>query len=101
MTTEQKQEPKKAKPAGKETSELAHTIRDGAIAANIWRRQSQTGFPYYEFSRSYKSVSSGKTGYRTNYFSKNKEQLVKVVELASMWIAENEGETFPEQQLAA
>ena len=98
MTNEQKQEPKKAKTEGKDNSELAHTVRDGAIAANIWRRQSQTGFPYYEFSlsRSYKSMSSGKTGYRDNFFSKNEAQLVNVIEQASKWIAEREAQNEAE-----
>ena len=93
MTDELKTEPKKKK----ETSDGAkkgpeQVIRDGGIAAMIWRRESTTGFPYYEFSlsRSWKSVSSGKTGYSQNYFSKNEAQLVKVIELASRWIAEAE-----------
>lgn len=102
MTNEQKQEPKKAKPKGKDLSELAHTVRDGAIAANIWKRQSQTGFPYYEFSlsRSYKSVSSGKTGYRDNFFSRNEPQLLKVVELACRWMAEHEEDNFSDKVAA-
>jgi hypothetical protein len=93
MTDEQKPEPKKKK----ETSDGAkkgpeQVIRDGGIAAMIWRRESTTGFPYYEFSisRSWKSVSSGKTGYSQNYFAKNEAQLVKVIGLASNWITEAE-----------
>lgn len=93
MTDEQKPEPKKKK----ESSDGAkngpeHVIRDGGIAAMIWRRESTTGFPYYEFSisRSWKSVSSGKTGYSQNYFANNEAQLLKVIELASRWITEAE-----------
>ena len=93
MTDEEKPETKKKK----ENSDGAkkgpeQVIRDGGIAAMIWRRESTTGFPYYEFSlsRSWKSVSSGKTGYSQNYFSKNEAQLVKVIELAGKWIAEAE-----------
>jgi hypothetical protein len=102
MTNEQKSEPKKAKTEGKDASELAHTVRDGAIAANIWKRQSQTGFPYFEFSlsRSYKSVSSGKAGYRQNFFAKNEAQLAKVVADACKWIAENDESNLSDQVAA-
>ena len=105
MTNEQKTEPKKAKNQSNEASELAHTVRDGAIAANIWKRQSQTGFPYFEFSlsRSYKSVSSGKAGYRSNFFSRNEAQLLKVVAEACRWIsdAEAQGHASSDEALAA
>lgn len=102
MTSEQKPEPKKTKPEGKDTAELAHTVRDGAIAASIWRRQSQTGFPYFEFSlsRSYASVSTGKKGYRSNFFARNKEQLLKVVDEACDWCAQHEQENFSEKVAA-
>lgn len=104
MTNEEKTEPKKAKTKSEDASELAHTVRDGAIAANIWKRQSQTGFPYFEFSlsRSYKSVTSGKAGYRSNFFSKNEAQLMKVVTEACRWIAEAEStELHGNQSIAA
>ena len=93
MTNEQKPEPKKAKTQGKDdNNELAHTVREGGIAANIWRRQSQTGFPYWEYSlsRSWKSPTSGKAGYSQNFFSRNEAQLVNVIKRASEWIAEAE-----------
>ena len=74
MTDEQKPEPKKKK----ETSDGAkkgpeQVIRDGGIAAMIWRRESTTGFPYYEYSisRSWKN-QAGKTGYSQNYFSQKR-----------------------------
>ena len=49
---------------------LVKTVREGAVAASIWRRQSPTGLPYYDFSlsRSWKSMASGKTGYSQNFF---------------------------------
>lgn len=100
MTDEQKPETKKK---SKETSDGVkkspeHVIRDGGVAAMIWRRESTTGFPYYEFSlsRSWKSVSSGKTGYSQNFFSRNETQLVKVIELASRWISEKEAQNQAE-----
>lgn len=102
MTNELKPEPKKAKTENKDGGNLVHTVRDGAIAANIWKRQSQTGFPYFEFSlsRSYASVTSGKKGYRSNFFARNKDQLLKVVDQACDWCAENEQENFSEKAAA-
>ena len=92
MTNELKTEPKKKDKSDEAKKGPEQVIRDGGIAAMIWRRESTTGFPYYEFSisRSWKSVSSGKTGYSQNYLAKNEAQLVKVIELASKWIAEAE-----------
>ncbi len=92
MTDEQKPEPKKKKESSdgaKNSPE--HVIRDGGIAAMIWRRESTTGFPYYEYSisRSWKS-QAGKTGYSQNYFSRNEAQLINVIGQATAWIAEAE-----------
>ncbi len=95
MTNETKEGSKKPKTNQNGTnSELAHTVRDGSVAANIWRRQSQTGYPYYDFSlsRSYKSVSTGKEGYSQNYFGKNEAQLMKVIQGATEWIAKAESQ---------
>jgi len=92
MTEEHKTEPKRKK----ETSDGAkkgpeQVIRDGGIAAMIWRRESTTGFPYYEFSisRSWKS-QAGKTGYSHNYFGRNETQLINVIGQAAKWISEAE-----------
>ncbi len=105
MTNETKTEPKKAKTTDNKSNELAHTVRDGAIAANIWKRQSQTGFPYYEYSlsRSYKSVSSGKSGYTSNFFARNEAALLNVIQQASRWIADAEAKesTDKDEALAA
>jgi len=67
-----------------------HTVRQGAIAANIWLRQSQTGFVYYDYSlsRSWKSSTAGKEGYSQSFFPDNKMQLLEVVAEASDWIAD-------------
>ena len=58
------------KPESKKGQKPAHTVRRGAIAANIWLRQTQTGFHYYDYSlsRSWKSQSSEKEGYSNNFF---------------------------------
>lgn len=38
------------------TNKPVHTLRDGALKANIWRNESKNGTPYYSvsLSRSYK-----------------------------------------------
>lgn len=74
----------------KTQSQLTHTVRQGAIAANNWLRQSQTGFVYYDFSisRSWKSQNSGKEGYSQNFFPDNQSQLTHCVSEPSVWIAD-------------
>lgn len=88
-----KPEPKKKNAAVEpETAEPAHTVREGAVAASIWQRQSLSGYAYYDFSlsRSWKSMSSSKTGYSRNFFSRNREDILRVVEKACDWIALHE-----------
>lgn len=82
------------KPAAAETesAEPVHTIREGAVAASIWQRQSLSGYAYYDFSlsRSWKSMSSSKTGYSKNFFARNGEEVKRVVEKACQWITQHE-----------
>lgn len=90
-TTEPKRKKEPREGAAKGTRP-AHTVREGAIAANIWLRQTQTGLPYYEYSlsRSYKSMTTDKSGYASNFFSRNESALVNVIQQASQWIADAE-----------
>jgi len=71
-----------------ETRKPAHTVRRGAIAANIWRRHTKAGAEYFDFSisRAWKSESSGKQGYSTNFFARNESELLEVIQEASAWI---------------
>ena len=87
-------EKKPNKKKGK--AELVKTIRHGAIAANIWQRQTQTGFPYFDYSlsRSWKSSTAGKEGYSQNYFTQNADQLLACVAAATKWIQEQVVEEF-------
>lgn len=103
MTNELKTEPKKKTDGSRAANKPAHVIRDGAIAASIWQRESATGFSYFEYtlSRSYKSVNTGKAGYSQNYFGKNLAQLVNVIQQASAWIAENETPLVHAEPMAA
>ena len=67
------------------------TFRVGAIAANVWQRQTPTGFEYLDFSlsRSWKLKSGEKEGYSTSFFHNNKDALIEVVEQAAEFIVEN------------
>ena len=74
-----------------ETQKPIKTFRVGAIAANVWKRQTPTGFEYLDFSlsRSWKLKSGEKEGYSTSFFHNNKDALIEVVEQASEFILEN------------
>ena len=86
-----------------ESKDPVQVIRDGAIAASIWQRQGPSGYAYYDFtlSRSWKSVSSGRTGYSKNFFSRNSEELLSVIHKATEWIAEREPQQAAAQSEAA
>jgi hypothetical protein len=84
------------KPEQKSKKKLAetpvHTIREGDVAASIWRRMSPAGYEYCDFSlgRSWKSLSTDSTGSSKNFFAKHHDEIVKVVAEATRWIAERE-----------
>ena len=68
------------------------TIRKGAIAASIWKRQTSTGFEYLEFSlsRSWKLKSGEREGYSQNFFETSEEALHEVIAEACDFIREQE-----------
>ncbi|MDZ4852635.1 MAG: hypothetical protein SGI77_25380 [Pirellulaceae bacterium] len=80
----------KKKETDSETTDPVQVLRKGAIAASIWQRQSPSGYAYYDFSmsRSWKSMSTEKTGYSRNFFETNQADLFEVIEKASAWIVE-------------
>jgi hypothetical protein len=96
-----KTEIKKKKASAAETP--VHTIREGSVAASIWQRQSPSGYAYYDYSltRSWKSMSSGNTGYSRNFFSRNQQELFTVIEKATQWIAAHELPAGATETLAA
>lgn len=87
---ENKETKAKAKANSDSPTRPAHVVREGAVAASIWLRQSPSGYAYYDFSlsRSWKSVSSGKEGYSSNFFDRNRDDLMKVIDGATAWIAD-------------
>ncbi len=68
------------------------TIRRGAVAASIWKRQAPSGFEYLDFwvSRAWKAKSSGRDGYSMNFSSDNEGAIGEVIHEASIWIAEKQ-----------
>ena len=78
----------KKKDAESEAMDPVHVVRNGAIAASIWKRQSPSGYAYYDFSisRSWKAVSSERTGYSRNFFETSQVDLIDVIQKASAWI---------------
>ena len=63
---------------------LAETIREGAIAANIFVGTGKDGSTYHYFalSRSWKN-SEGQSGYSGSFYAKNCEALNRVIVAAS------------------
>ena len=72
----------------KPTTAPVKTIRHGAIAASIWKRQATSGFEYFDFtvSRSWKTSATGKEGYSTSFFARNAEDLHAVIQEAANWM---------------
>ncbi len=64
------------------------TIRNGAIAANIWKRQTSTGFEYLDFSlsRSWKLKDGQREGYSSSFFEQNRPALLDVITRAADYI---------------
>lgn len=78
------------------------TIRHGAVAASIWRRQSPSGFEYFDFSlsRSWKTQKSGREGYSPNFFANNETELQATINEAASWIAGQQASLLAEQEAA-
>ena len=73
------------------TSNYVQTIREGAIAANIFRGTTPDGhtYLYFEVSRSWKSQASDRQGYSKKFYDRNQEALVNVVNRAAQWLQEH------------
>lgn len=85
------------KDADGETTGPVEVIRQGAIAASIWKRQSPSGYIYYDYTinRSWKSMSSEKTGYSRNFSERNRVNLIEVIDKATTWITERRASENP------
>lgn len=83
----------------KNNTKPVKTVRHGAVAASIWKRQAPSGFEYYDFSlsRSWKTQSTGREGYSPNFFAANVEDLQATVSEAASWIAGQQASMQAEQ----
>ena len=63
---------------------LSETIREGAIAANIFIGTSKDGsqYHYYALSRSWKNAE-GQTGYSGSFYTRNCDALTRVIAAAA------------------
>ena len=70
------------------SSNYIHTIRQGAIAANVFRGNTADGhtYLYYELSRSWKTVSTNREGYSRKFYDRNADALLSVIAEATLWI---------------
>ena len=80
--------PEKKDKLQAEERKPVQTFREGAVGGSVWMRQSNTGFWYYDFSlsRSWKSMSSGKDGYSSNFFDRNRDELHRVIDACCDYI---------------
>jgi len=72
-----------------DTGRPIKTIRDGALAASIWLRQTSAGVFYdVSFSRSWKSEETGRFGYSQTFSDYHLDSLAELAHEAAVWIAD-------------
>jgi hypothetical protein len=72
-----------------DTEKPVKILRDGAVAASIWLRQTSAGVFYdVTFSRCWKNEETGKFGYSQSFSDYHLDPLAELVQEAAMWIAE-------------
>ena len=73
------------------SSNYVKTIRDGAIAANIFRGNTADGhtYLYFELSRSWKAQTGNREGYSKKFYDRNAEALCRVIMQAASWIQQH------------
>ena len=64
-----------------------HEIRCGDIAISIFHRQSNCGFPYWDYliQRCYKAATSQKSVRSASLFDRNEAEILQAVTKASAW----------------
>ena len=84
LNQQNNQRPDSTAPAQSKNNPLADTIREGAIAANIFVGTSKDGSRYHYFavSRSWKNAE-GNSGYSSSFYAKNCDALSRVIVAAS------------------
>jgi len=81
----------KNKSPKKASSKYIETIRDGAVAANIFRGNTADGhtYLYFELSRSWKTTTGNREGYSKRFYERNSDALCTVIQQAQRWIEQN------------
>jgi hypothetical protein len=72
-------------------SNYVKTIREGAVAANIFRGNTPDGhaYLYFELSRAWRTLSGNREGYSKKFYERNAEAIQRVVASAAQWINEH------------
>jgi len=72
-----------------DTNKPVQTLRDGAVGASIWLKNTRAGVFYdVTFSRAWSDEESGKSGYSQTFSDRYLDSLINVAEQAKQWIAE-------------
>lgn len=81
----------KGKKSTKKSNSYVTTIREGAVAANVFRGQTPDGhaYLYFSLSRSWKSAAGNREGYSDRFYDRNEEAIQRVVALVCAWIREH------------
>jgi hypothetical protein len=81
----------KNKNDAKKPSNYITTIRDGAVAANIFRGMTPDGhaYLYFSLSRSWKSATGNRQGYTDRFYDRNGAAIQNVVAKACAWMRDN------------
>ncbi len=80
----------KAAPNSSNRSKPApeHEVRHGQVVATVFRRQTNSGFSYLDFtlSRCWRSQNSAKEQNGAGFFAENESDLIEAIRQASAWI---------------
>jgi hypothetical protein len=72
-----------------DTEKPIRIIRDGAVAASIWLRQTSAGVFYdVTFSRCWKDEETGTWGYSQSFSDYHLDPLAELAQEAALWIAD-------------
>jgi hypothetical protein len=73
------------------SSNYITTIREGAIAAIIFRGTSADGhtYLYFELSRAWKSAAGKREGYSKKFYDRNAQALQRVITEAAAWMQQH------------
>jgi hypothetical protein len=81
----------KGKKNTKKSNSYVTTIREGAVAANVFRGQTPDGhaYLYFSLSRSWKSAAGNREGYSDRFYDRNEEALQRVIAKVCAWMREH------------